>query len=160
MDFTPSGEDVGTLVTGFDAFAFELAWWRANRWRFRPYILGEPCWDNVYAALLMCHGVGRLVNKDAVIRHEKHAATWGGGAFAEHNSFLASLDARYFTLWATYHARLLGARTRNASDDDERAIASDVFVWRPSPGRALWQAGRSLKARIRYRKQRARWSSG
>jgi hypothetical protein len=85
---------------------------RANRWRFRPYILGEACWDNVYAALLMCHGNGRLVNRDAVIRHEKHGTIWGDGAFAEYNSLLASFDARYFTLWATYHARLVEAARR------------------------------------------------
>ena len=61
-----------------------------------------------------------LVNRGTAIRHEIHATAWGGGAFAEYNGFLAALDARYFTLWATYHAR------------PDRSARS----WRPRSGRA------------------------
>ena len=82
MDYDRAGRDTGLVLTGCDAFAFDVAWWRANRHRFRPYILGEPCWDNVYASLLMCHGNGRLVNRDGAIRHELHATAWGAGAFS------------------------------------------------------------------------------
>jgi len=157
MDQDVTGRDVGLMLTGLDAFAFDVGWWRANRRRFRPYILGEQCWDNVYAALLMCHGDAIVVNRDGAIRHEVHATASGAGMFAEYNGFLASLDARYFTLWATYYARLADARARGASEDEERAIASSVFVWRRSVAAALRQGARDVKARVRYRRQRARW---
>jgi hypothetical protein len=157
MDYDSTGRDTGLILTGCDAFAFDVAWWRANRHRFRPYILGEPCWDNVYASLLMCHGTGMLVNRDAAIRHEIHGTAWGAGAFSEYNGFLAALDSRYFTLWATYHALLTEARARRASEAEERAIAARVFVWRRSPALALKQAARDVKAHVRYRRQRARW---
>ena len=157
MDYDSAGRDTGLVLTGCDAFAFDVAWWRANRHRFRAYILGEPCWDNVYASVLMCHGNGMLVNRDAAIRHELHATAWGGGAFAEYNGFLAVLDARYFTLWATYHHRLTEARARGASEAEERAIAASVFFWRRSPALALKQAARNVRAHVRYRRLRARW---
>lgn len=157
MDYDSTGRDAGIILTGCDAFAFDVAWWRANRRRFRPYILGEPCWDNVYASLLMCHGHGMLVNRWAAIRHEAHQTAWGAGAFSEYNGFLASLDARYFTLWARFHARLTEARARAASEPEERAIAASVFVWRRSPALALKQAARDVKAHVQYRRQRARW---
>jgi hypothetical protein len=159
MDYDRAGRDTGLVLTGCDAFAFDVAWWRANRHRFRPYILGEPCWDNVYASLLMCHGNGRLVNRDAAIRHDIHTTAWGAGAFSEYNGFLAALDARYFTLWARYHGRLVDARARGASEAEERAIAASVFVWRRSPALALKQAARDVRAHVRYRRQRARWSA-
>ena len=157
MDFDRAGRDTELILTGCDAFAFDVAWWRANRHRFRPYVLGEPCWDNVYASLLMCHGNGLLVNRDAAIKHEVHATAWGAGAFSEYNGFLATLDARYFTLWATYHARLTQARARAASEAEERAIAASVFVWRRSPALALKQAARDVRAHVQYRRKRARW---
>ena len=157
MDQDLMGRDAGMVLAGLDAFAFDVGWWRANRHRFRPYILGEPCWDNVYAALLMCHADAMLVNRVAAIRHQVHATAWSAGVFAEYNSYLASLDARYFTLWARYHHRLAASRARGASEAEERAIASSVFVWRPSPAAALRQAARDVKARWRYRRQRARW---
>ena len=157
MDYDSTGRDTDVILTGFDAFAFDVRWWRANRHRFRPYILGEPCWDNVYASLLMCHGNGTLVNRDAVIRHETHRTAWGAGAFSEYNGFLATLDARYFTLWATYHARLTEARARGASEAEERVIAASVFVWRRSPVMALRQAARDVRAHVQYRRKRARW---
>jgi hypothetical protein len=157
MDYDSTGRDLGLILTGFDAFAFDVAWWRANRHRFRPYILGEPCWDNVYASLLMCHGKGMLVNREGAIRHEMHPTAWGQGVFSEYNGFLAVLDARYFTLWATYHAKLVDARARHASDAEELAIAASVFVWRRSPALALRQAVRNVRAHMQYRRRRARW---
>ena len=98
-----------------------------------------------------------VVNRDAAIRHEIHATAWGAGAFSEYNGFLAALDSGYFTLWATYHAKLVEARARNASDAEERAIAASVFVWRRSPALALRQAARNVRAHVQYRRRRARW---
>jgi hypothetical protein len=157
MDRDADGSDAGVLLTGFDAFALDAGWWRANRRRFRPYILGEPAWDNVYAAVMMCHADATIVNRDTVITHDIHPAGGGSGAFASYNGWLASLDARYFSLWARYHAQLVDARARGASDAEEQAIASRVFVWRPSAGMAMTQAARNIRALWRYRRQRARW---
>jgi hypothetical protein len=157
MDCDGAGHDIGMVLTGCDAFAFDVAWWRANRRRFRTYILGEPCWDNVYTSVLMCHAKGILVNREALISHEVHATRWGASAFAEYNGYLATLDARYFTLWATYHARLVEGRARGASEEQERSLAANVFVWRRSPVLALRQAARDMKARIQHRRRRSRW---
>src|SRR5205085_2757064 len=89
MDQNLEGGDAGLTLTGLDLFAFDVGWWRANRRRFRPYILGEPCWDNVYAAVLMCHADAMILNRDALIRHEVHAMASRAGVFAEYNGFLA-----------------------------------------------------------------------
>jgi hypothetical protein len=157
MDQDADGRDAGVLLPGLDLFAFDVSWWTANRRRFRPYIVGEACWDNVYAAVLMCHADGMIVNRDAEIRHEHHAPPSGRSAFADYNAFLAALDSRYFTLWARYYAALVEARARGASQADEEAIAARTFVWRRSLPSAVWQAGRNVKAFLRFRRQRARW---
>jgi hypothetical protein len=157
MDRDAFGLDAGVLLTGFDAFAFDTGWWRANRRRFRPYILGEPAWDNVYAAVMMCHADAAIVNRDAVIMHDIHPTGGGTGAFASYNGWLASLDARYFSFWARYHDQLVDARARGATEAEEQAIASRVFVWRRSAAMAMKQAARNVRAYWRYRRERARW---
>ena len=43
------------VTAGQDMFVVSVQWWQRNRSRFRPYILGEACWDNVYTAVMMCH---------------------------------------------------------------------------------------------------------
>src|SRR5262245_54762251 len=50
------------LTAGIDMFVFSPAWWRLNRRRFRPYVVGDACWDNVYAAVMMCHSNGTICN--------------------------------------------------------------------------------------------------
>ena len=47
-DFDVSGAAPPRMGTaGVDVLAISTAWWGANRHRFRPYIAGEPVWDNV-----------------------------------------------------------------------------------------------------------------
>jgi hypothetical protein len=141
-----------TIMTyGLDAFAFDVGWWRANRRRFRPYILGEALWDNVYAAVFMAHGKGVIENRHGEVRHERHPRAWSGSPFAEYNGFLAALDGRYFSLWVHYHDALLAARQRGASDTDERTLADDQFAWRPSIAAACRQVVTDARARVRYR---------
>ena len=43
-----TGRELEPTLSGLDAFAFEIRWWRANQHRFRTYIMGEACWDVVY----------------------------------------------------------------------------------------------------------------
>jgi hypothetical protein len=159
MEVSPeTGGDLQVNVYGLDLFVFDVGWWMAHRRRFRSYILGEAAWDNVYTSVLMCHADGLIVNREETVRHDVHPRAWGRSAFADYNSFLASLDSRYFLLWATYCSRLLEARGRGASQAEERAIQTDTFVWRRSASAAAWHAGRMLKARWRFQRQRAYWA--
>jgi len=152
-----TGRALEPTLSGLDAFAFDVRWWRANQHRFRPYIIGEACWDVVYAAIAMCHGDG-LIASGGEIRHERHPMEWGQGAFADYNGYLAAVDNRYFTLWCVYYARLMEARARGASIGEERALCKSVFVWQPSAAAAVRQIGRTVKARIGYGRKRARWN--
>jgi len=155
LDLDADGRPVGMLLYGVDMVAFKVAWWEAHRRRFRPYILGEPLWDNVYAAVMMCHGDGAMLNRTGLIEHECHEPARVPNAFLHHNGWLAALDSRHFSIWVRYCEAVVAARARGASEEEERAIAAETFVWRPSAASAIWDAGRRLKAHIRYRRQLA-----
>ena len=157
MDYDrETGRDLGLMPDGLDVFVFTVEWWRRNRHRFRAYILSEWFYDPVFGAILMCHGDGLILNRDGEIRHEAHPALPPRGAMSHYNGYLAALDSRYFSLWARYRHRLDAARSRHASESDERALQRDVFVWRPSLPASVWQVGRSMKAALRYRRLRGR----
>ncbi|HEU4557588.1 MAG TPA: hypothetical protein VFS20_07050 [Longimicrobium sp.] len=158
VDFDPqTGEVVEMVTAGIDAFAVDVGWWSANRRRFRAYIGGEPIWDNVYTAILLSHGDGVLLNRDPLLRHERHPASdWRGSPFALYLNHLAALDRPYFTRWAVYHHELLALRARGAAEDEELALQRRVFGGRFSPGERLVQAGRALKWRWRWMRQRQR----
>ena len=152
-----SGEVVEMVTGGIDAFAVEVGWWGAHRRRFRAYIGGEPVWDNVYTAILLSHGRGALLNREPLLRHERHpAGDWRGSPFAAYLHHLAALDRPYFTRWAVYHHELLALRAAGASEADELALQRRVFGGRFSPGERLVQAGRALKWRWRWMRQRQR----
>src|SRR5262245_6734601 len=68
-----SREPREVLLVGLDLFAADVAWWRRERRRFRPYIAGEALWDNVYAAMMASHGNAEIVDVDPGIFHEMHA---------------------------------------------------------------------------------------
>jgi hypothetical protein len=147
-----SGASLGMCTSGTDAIALSPAWWRANRFRFRPYIAGEAVWDNVYTAIVMCHAEARLENRRPLVRHEAHGAAWtpGAGPYAHYTQYLAALDSGYFALWCRYWAGLQDLRRRGAPERDEAALARDVFVWRPGPAARLVQQLRTVKAAMRY----------
>lgn len=154
-----AGAGLGIYAKGLDAFGCDVRWWRANRDRFRPYIIGERSWDNVYAAIAMCHADALLLNRGPLLLHEAHPIVWGAGPFDAYNRFLTALDFRYFRMWGQYYDRLLDARSRGVSEDEERAIARQVFTWRRSAREAIVQAARSGKARAHYRRARRAWRS-
>ena len=151
-----SGREVQIVSWGLDAFAFDVAWWRAQRGRFRAYVLGEICFDNVFAAIMMTHGDGAIENRRGEIRHEQHPSQ-SGGAYSRYNSYLAALDSPYFTLWARYVAALDEMRREGASEAAEHAMLRRTFVWRPSATAAIWHAGRCARARWRYARDRSRF---
>ena len=154
-----AGNDLGIYAKGIDALACDVEWWRGNRQRFGSYIIGERSWDNVYGAIAMCHGDGVLLNREALLLHEAHPIVWGTGPFDVYNRFLTALDFRYFRMWGEYYDRLLDARSRGADENEERAIAREVFTWQPSGREAIVQVARSVKARVRYRRARRVWQS-
>jgi hypothetical protein len=148
--------DASALLAGIDMFVFSVEWWRRHRRRFRPYIVGDACWDDVYTAVMMCHSDGLILNRDPLILHERHPTAWHDAtSSARYNGFLAALDARYFDLWCTYFKRLERARAAGASQEDERRLREEVFVWRRSPAEAIKQSLRSIRARWRFHRLRA-----
>jgi hypothetical protein len=152
-----TGEGVEMVTAGVDAFVVEVAWWNANRRRFRAYIGGEPIWDNVYTAILLAHSDGVLLNREPLVRHERHpAGDWRGSPFAHYLAHLAALDSLYFSRWADYHQRLEAMRARGATAEEEMALQDAAFRGPFPAGARLWQAGRALKARARWALQRRR----
>ena len=153
------GGESGRMVTaGQDMFVVSVEWWRRNRARFRPYILGEACWDNVYTAVMMCHSDGALLNRDPLLLHERHAAVWRDPTpGARYNGYLAALDARYFDLWSRYWHRLEQLRRAGAPREAEADLARDTFMWKRSMPDAVRQFIRGARARRRYRRLRTEW---
>jgi hypothetical protein len=149
-DVDPSGDESKIEVSGVDAFAVAVPWWRANRARFRDYIAGESTWDNVYASILLCHGRAGIENRLGLVRHRTHATAWGASPFAQYTRLLAARDAPYFSLWCRYVDRLLALRAAGASLEDERALTREVFRWEPGPVARAVRAARSIKAALRY----------
>jgi len=146
------GAPEATLLHGVDMFVFDREFWRHERRRFRPYLLGERIWDNVYASLVACHG-GALLNRERLILHERHPSAAPGSSFERYVHLLAARDRSYFTLWCTYVARAAALRARGGSADEERALQRDVFRAPGSAAEAIdigraawWRAKRMLGA--------------
>lgn len=146
----PAGQPSGIQLKGTDAIVIATRWWPSNAFRFRRYILGEAGWDNTCTAILACHADALLENRQGLIRHEAHATAWTGSPFADYTRLLLARDAGYFHLWCTYHDELVRLRTAGAIPADEADLARRVFVWRPSLVQRALQAGRDLKASVRY----------
>lgn len=141
--------DSAPLIYGTDTFIVEAAWWRLHGRRFRPYVVGEGCWDNVYTAQLLCWAGGVLLNREPLMRHEAHAGVWRNSPFAEHNGYLAALDRIYFTRWVIYADRLERLRQACgglADESTELRLQDDVFHrWKPAPADHALQALRVAK---------------
>jgi hypothetical protein len=144
-------------IYGIDMIAVRVAWWRAHRHRFRAYIAGEACWDNVYAAILASHGAGDIISDAPGILHERHEhAGMTSGPFAEYNGYLAALDAPYFSRWVAY-ARRIEAMQASGAPLDHARVVREVFAAPPR-----WSAVhvlRQARARVRFASRRfaSRW---
>ena len=155
MDFDgASGRDLGLMPNGVDLFAFDVAWWRAERRRFRAYILGEWFYDPVFASLMMRYGDGLILNRRGEIRHEAHEHQPPAGPAAEYNGYLAALDSPYFSMWAGYRARLDDLRARGASEQEELALQREAFSRPTHIGAAIYHAARCARAFVNYRVKR------
>lgn len=131
------------MLYGIDMIVFDRDFWQRKRRRFRPYLLGEAVWDNVYASLVNCHG-GVLLNRERLILHERHPPAFRDSPFGRYVHLLAARDRSYFTLWCQYVARAEELRARGGSADEEYALQRAVFQ-APGPaaeaidmGRAAW----------------------
>jgi hypothetical protein len=136
------------LLRGVDLVAFDVAFWRAERKRFRAYILGEALWDNVYASIVVCHG-GVLVNREPVITHERHPAGGLNSPFAAYSHRLATRDGRYFSRWCAYVAHAEHLRASGGTPEEEYALQRTIFT---PPGRTalVKDAARAALWRIRH----------
>jgi hypothetical protein len=137
-------------LAGVDVMAVATSWWLAHRRRFRRYIAGDACWDNVYTAIVMCHADAAIENRRGLVRHAMHATAWSNSPFAQYTRLLTALDAGYFSLWYRYWEGLRRLRAAGAAAEDEAAWAREVFVWRPAARARLVQRGRDVKALVRY----------
>ena len=146
-----TGRELEMVTAGIDGFVVSVDWWGRSRRRFRAYVGGEPVWDNVYTALLLRHAGAVLVNREPLLRHERHpAGDWRRSPYARYVAYLAALDRPDFTRWAVYHHHLLLLRERGAAPEEEDRLQRDVFhAPEPLSGRLL-QGARALKARLAY----------
>jgi hypothetical protein len=148
VDVDPAtGAEIGVQIFGLDMFAVDAAWWARERRRFRPYIAGEMCWDNVYAAIICAHGRGDIINERPGIFHENHEAAWSDGPFADHNGFLAALDAPYFSRWVQYATTLDEMRKTGTPVDRRDLVAARLADPRLSARDTAVHAARQLRAR-------------
>lgn len=151
VDVDPAtGTEAGVQIFGLDMFAIDTAWWGRERRRFRPYIAGEACWDNVYAALVCAHGNGLVLNERPGIYHQRHPTQWNDGPFAAYNGYLAALDSPDFSRWVRYSTRLDEMLKAGAPVDRNRLARELLSDARLSLREAAVHAGRTVRARVRH----------
>ena len=156
MDVDPeTGAELGVQIFGLDLFAIDAQWWQRERHRFRSYIAGEQCWDNVFAAILCAHGRGEVVSQRPGIFHQAHPTVWNDSPFAEHNGFLATLDAPYFSRWCQYAARVQESLQAGTPIDCRRVAADTLEDARLSARETITHAARQLRARLKHARKRA-----
>jgi hypothetical protein len=146
-----TGRDLQPLVYGTDVFVVDARWWLTHQRRFRAYVVGESCWDNVYTAQLMCWAGGTIFNREPLVRHEAHPIVWRESPFAEHNARLSALDNLYFGRWVLYVRRLEALRAAApglAAADDEERLQREMFDgWTPGVVDRVVQSLRAVKVR-------------
>lgn len=156
MEVDPAtGAELGVQIYGLDLFAIDAQWWQRERHRFRSYIVGEQCWDNVFAAVLCAHGRGEVVSDHPGIFHQAHPTVWNDSPFAEHNGFLATLDAPYFSRWCQYAARVEESLRAGTPIDSRRVADETLADPRLSPRETITHAARQLRARLKHARKRA-----
>lgn len=159
MDFDGrTGADIATVFQGQDAFAVDARWWLEHRWRFRPYIIGETSWDNVYTAIMICHAPTRLHNRETLARHEEHEVMWYDTPFRAHNLLLLTLDSYYHGDWCQFCDALVALRADGhfADEAQEEALRRGSFRLRPSWRTRLVHVGRVVRAFVKQWLARAR----
>lgn len=140
QDFSgATGRDTRSFWGGQDMFAIEVAWWESNQSRFRAYVNSESYWDNVYAAILLCHSRGNLLTRGNWIRHEEHPRAWEESPFTAYNTRLAALDDIYYQKWDRYEAGITQSLSKGCWHTEEPSLRERVFCWPPTAVERLKQ---------------------
>lgn len=65
-------------IAGFDAFVFSRHWYIEHESLFRDYLIGQPCWDQVYATIMKIYGDNSHFgnNFPPYCFHIHHEQTW------------------------------------------------------------------------------------
>jgi hypothetical protein len=132
---TPSDSTSSLYVRGQDTYAVRTEWWGENRHRFRPYILGEPQWDNIYTTLFARHGHSMLFYDVTLCHHKVHAQHWQAATpFGRYNNDLRRrFDDMPFSMWVRYSAEICSLDV-SAVDfrEHQRKLWHQLAVGRPS----------------------------
>ena len=96
-------------LKGYDVFACQTAWWKNNRYRFQPYILGERAWDNAYAAIMGCHSKFHVFYTNGLCFHLKHPIDWQStGYYSDYNmSIFNTVDKQYQDCYNRFMVQVL-----------------------------------------------------
>lgn len=152
MEYEPPGRSNPVLqLMGIDMFALDVEWWWENRSRFRPYILGDYLWDNIYTAIILSHSNGLLLDDQAWIWHERHEnVSSSSSPYAPFLQMLAGCDSLYFSKWAVYHHHRLALRAAGKPRAEEIALQQSVFGRTPGKWEKRVQRLRAWRARRRF----------
>ncbi len=120
------GQAEESLLYGLDMFTFDVAFWKRERHRFRPYVFGDAIWDNVYGAIVASYG-GVLFTRDRLILHQRHQSAWHGSPFNAYIQLLAARDSSYFSAWCAFVERAKALRAAGGTMEEERVLQRQVF---------------------------------
>lgn len=125
---------------GYDAFFCRTDWWRANRRRFSPYIIGERAWDNAYASIMLTHSRAVLSWRPGLLWHPEHERRWNleDTAYGDWNMALYSgRDQDYARRFEAFVEDVLasGADPLPQGDALDALLARNFRDAPPTPGR-------------------------
>lgn len=65
-------------IAGFDCFIFSKVWYLEKKQLFRDYLVGQPCWDQVYATIIKLYGGNHSFGNQypPFCFHIHHEPTW------------------------------------------------------------------------------------
>ena len=111
--WTRSRADPQVQRFGVDMFAIDAGWWSASPAAVPPYIAGEACWDNVYAAVAV-RARPRDIVDEAPDRPRAPRHPLGRRLFAP-TTAISRARCGYLTQWVTFIARREAARRSRAA---------------------------------------------
>ena len=154
-DFDPGTErDTRPLIYGTDVFVVETTWWLSHQQQFRPYIVGEGCWDNVYTAQLLCWAGGLLLNREPLV-NTKLTQPYGETVRSANITATWRPSIGCIPQWAIFADQLESLRGPSgelAPAEAEIALQTEVFQrWRPTVVNHLVQLLRVVKLMMRQR---------
>ena len=124
-------------IAGFDLFVFKTTWYKQNQMLFNDYLVGEPCWDQVYATIMRIYGCGHAFGNKfpPFCFHQLHAPTWQNRDSVEKQFNMKQsqkpVDRLFLKIFDTYLKRHLIKRQPWGGFmnllNDETSIESNYF---------------------------------